>query len=105
VTVKTSGLWGVLVTKVPPATQRAALRQLIAVKDASVAAAGAGIRKVRQLVVRANEMRGVAPGAVPLDVAEIVHAAAASASPQASAAARTARSFARRRPISQLTRT
>jgi len=76
----------------------------MAPNDASVVVAGAGIPKVRQFVVRANEMRGVAPAAVLPDVADVAHPAVDSASPQASAAAYTARSSARPRRVLRLTR-
>jgi len=76
----------------------------MAVKDESVAAAGAGIREVRQFVVRAVEMLGVAPIGAALDVADVEHAATDIANVQASPAAIAACSCARRRRIRRLNR-
>jgi len=70
-------------------------RQLIAVREASVAVAGAGTLRDRHVVVRANEMRGVAAMAILRGVADVpgvadaAHPTAASASPHPKLAAAT----------------
>jgi hypothetical protein len=90
----TTNAWGpteVLVAAVPPATQLATLRQLIAVRCASVAPAGAGILTARHVVDRAKVMCGVEPGEMLLDGVDVAHPIVTSANPQLSPTARNAR--------------
>jgi hypothetical protein len=75
-------------------------RQLIAVRDASVAVAGAGTLRVRHVVVRAKEMRGVAAAMLLSiadlpDVADVAHPPAANNSPHTKLVAATEGSRAR----------